>query len=312
MQRLCFGGGNKQRSVFVFAIALLCSLAGCSQDGSTTGEYIVFSSNRAGTQELYIIKPNGTGLEMVPAIEGFKKEPCLSIDGFIVYQTVQRHIRRVDMDGNNDVFLARGHAAEWSPDGQHIVFETNDRDICRMDRDGENIINLTNSPDVRDMWPKWSSDGQRILYLSEGRLWEMNADGSGKSKLNEVAVGGGAEWSPDGRQIAYTSYAGQRRCVFIMYSDGTDVRQLTMEYDEGYGDSEVTWSPNGKRLLFMRLYVVSYSDDGSPQELQSDLCVLDLESGSVTHITTGPETDMCPSWKRVRKPPDTGRTVVGY
>lgn len=230
MQKLSLEGCSRLCQVSGFAIAILCSLAGCSQNESTTAEYIeyiVFASNRTATGNLYIMNPDGTGVKMITTVEGFKKEPCLSYDGFIVYQTGSRSIRRIDMDGNNDVSLnAYGTGAEWSPDGKHIVLTDNDWDILLMNRDGENILNLTASPDSTDHSP--------------------------------------------------------------------------------------TWSPDGKRLLFMRTYVVSYSDTGNPQEYQSDLCVLDLESGNVTHLTTGPEYDMCPSWKRVQKPPDSGSPIVGY
>lgn len=308
-----YEGCRKQRSLFVFAIALLFSLAGCSQNESTTAEYIVFASNRTATGDLYIMNPDGTGVKMITTVEGFKKEPCLSYDGFIVYQTGSRSIRRIDMDGNNDVALnAYGTGAEWSPNGKYIVFQNNDWDIIRMDRDGENVINLTDSEESSDGVPTWSPDGQKILWKLQGDLWVMNVDGSGKRMIPGEGISGRSEYSPDGRRIAYTSYTGQRTCIFIMDSDGTDVHQLTMENAEGYGDYEVTWSPDGKKLLFMRTYVVSYSETGSPQEYQSDLCVLDLESGGVTKLTTGPETDMCPSWKRVQKPPDSGSPIVGY
>lgn len=313
MQKFSLEGCCRQRSLSVFAIALLFSLAGCSQNESTTAEYIVFSRGGIGSGELYIMNPDGTGIEMITTVEGFTKEPCLSLDGFIVYQTGSRSIRRIGMDGNNDVSLnAYGTGAEWSPDGKYIVFQNNGWDIILMDRDGENVTNLTASPDSTDHSPTWSTDGKKIHWVSQRNLWIMNADGSGKSMITGGVGSGRAELASDGRLIAYTDYAGPRRCIFIMDSDGTDVRQLTMEDADGYGDSEVTWSPDGKKLLFMRLYVVSYSDTGSPQEYRSDLCVLDIKSGGVTKITAGPETDMCPSWKRVQKPPDSGSPIVGY
>jgi len=296
-------------------VALLCSLASCSRDESTTVEYIVFASGRTGETELCIISPNGTEIDRLPTYGGFGKEPCLSIDGFIVYQTSSRQIRRVAIDGSNDVSLnVYGHAAEWSPDGQYIVYQGPgfDWDILLMDRDGYNILNLTDSPDTRDTWPTWSPDGQEILWQSQENLWLMNADGSGKRMIPGEKWYGRAELSPDGRRIVYTRTVGQRRCVFIMNSDGTDIQQLTTEEDEGYGDFEVTWSPNGKKLLFLRAYVVSYSDAGFPQEFQSDLCVLKIKSKSVTYLTTGPETNFCPSWKRVNMKSNRTNTILGY
>ena len=216
------------------------------------------------------------------------------------------------MDGSSSIGLGvYGHGAEWSPDGQHIVF-TKDYDIHRMDRDGENIMNLTEDTGTSESWPKWSSDGQRILYTSQGGLWVMNADGSGKSRIPTEGNCGYGEWSPDDSLIAYTYNYGGRYCVFIMNSDGTDIRQLTPVDAEGSGDYEVTWSPDGQSLLFMRLYIRPNPEDESTPIYDNDLCLLDLDSGVVTYLTTGPDSDLCPSWKRVRKSSTNDSNILGY
>src|SRR5207245_8737208 len=53
--------------------------------------------------------------------------------------------------------------------------------------------------------------------------------------------------SPDGQWIAFTSRL-KPEDVFIVKTDGTDLRQLT---DDIYQDRTPRWSPDGTRIAFM-------------------------------------------------------------
>ena len=96
---------------------------------------------------------------------------------------------------------------------QHkIVYESNrdgNFELYLCNADGSNAINLTNTKDVDELYPKPSPDGTKICFVAdEGKgdakvrnIYYMNSDGSGRVK---VAVNGREPcWSPDGKQIAY-------------------------------------------------------------------------------------------------------------
>ena len=53
-------------------------------------------------------------------------------------------------------------------------------------------------------------------------------------------------WSPDGRQIAFTSARDGNQEVYIVDRDGTNLRRVT-EHPER--DSFPVWHPGGRRLL---------------------------------------------------------------
>lgn len=46
-------------------------------------------------------------------------------------------------------------------------------------------------------------DGMKIGFLRDGKLWEMNPDGSGAAQLSDVDMGG-FKYSPDGKKILFT------------------------------------------------------------------------------------------------------------
>jgi Tol biopolymer transport system component len=119
--------------------------------------------------------------------------------------------------------------------------------------------------------PTWSPDGRKIAFVGDGVIYVMNADGSGKRRLTPNAAhfrpdfgpDFGPAWSPDGRKIAFDTlrHAGPHACsdgypsagcnreIYVMNADGSGQRRLTR--DPGI-DQGVTWSPDGRELLFHR------------------------------------------------------------
>jgi len=78
-----------------------------------------------------------------------------------------------DLEGNILVELGKDVLApQWSPDGKWILYmnQTDDginyltSDIWVVDADGKNKIQLTNTDDLLEMYPTWSSDGKKIAY----------------------------------------------------------------------------------------------------------------------------------------------------
>ena len=179
---------------------------------------IVFSSDRDGNNEIYVMDATGSKLTRLT-----------------------NHLA-------SDTFPS------WSPDGEMIVF-TSDRDgnedIFVMDSDGSNQVNLSKDPG-RDYDPVWSPDGTKIIFTSEretGReVFVMNADGSGQDRLSNNAgrQNSTGAWSPDGSKIAFTSYQGDLNISTIL-ANGADEIVLTGDPAD---DASPAWSPDGSKIAF--------------------------------------------------------------
>lgn len=104
-------------------------------------------------------------------------------------------------------------------------------------------------------------------------LWAMAPDGS---ELTQLTDRGGLtsrpNWSPDGRQIAFSAFASGGYQVFVADSDGGNPRQLT---NTTATDWEAWWSPDGERLAFASTRsgeseIYTMFADGSDQRMIGD------------------------------------------
>jgi TolB protein len=102
--------------------------------------------------------------------------------------------------------------AEMKTYPHKIVHETNrdgNWELYLVNADGSNPVNLTNTKDVDELYPKPSPDGTKICFVAdEGKgdkkvrnVYYMSSDGSDRVKVADNARE--PCWSPDGKEIAY-------------------------------------------------------------------------------------------------------------
>ncbi|MDP9203639.1 MAG: hypothetical protein M3P26_17180 [Gemmatimonadota bacterium] len=129
--------------------------------------------------------------------------------------------------------------------------------------------------------PSFSPDGKQIVFMSPRpltpQLYTMNVDGTGLRLLTPVVAGKrsyrtGADWSPNGDQIAYQQQSGDFQVWVIGVKDRV-MRQLTNEGE----NEDPSWAPDGRHLAITR----RLGDIGAPRSIW----ILDEPTGRLRQLT---------------------------
>lgn len=96
----------------------------------------------------------------------------------------------------------------WAPDGTLFVqgWKSMNNGIYRVSADFTSIERIDpNLPDVSS--PSVSPDGKKIAFISVGKIWTMDLDGSNPLKFDtEISTFNKPTWSPDSKYIVAQRY----------------------------------------------------------------------------------------------------------
>src|SRR3984893_16281583 len=170
-------------------------------------------------------------------------------------------------------FLAEARSGEKQPEQSKdllaelksyrhkIIYESNrdgNFELYLCNADGSNPVNLTNTKDVDELYPKPSPDGSKICFVAdEGKddtrirnIYYMNSDGSGRTRVAE----NGREpcWSPDGSKIAYMKGEFKKFTYSDFATKGLFIYDLKSGKTQEHVNTKLlhlytlNWSPDGK------------------------------------------------------------------
>ncbi len=184
----------------------------------------------------------------------------------------------------------------WSPDGRWLATAGGigpDDDIYKLNVNSRRLIRLTHIPTSHNWAPRWSPDGQKIVfralpgtgYIDVYTIYAKD----GKNRTNLTQSNGfdsyDPVWSSDGRWIAFTSNRSgvpdperwHDAEIYAMRPDGSDVERLT--FNE-IGDFPKDWSPDGKWLVY-----TSFVKQGG-KDVQG-IYMMHIDTKEVRHVLDG-------------------------
>ena len=180
---------------------------------------------------------------------------------------------------------------DWSPDSSQVVVVRDvggNGDILLTDRDGVDWRVLTEDP-ANDIDPRWSPDGQSILFLSirDGNQEIYRLDLEGDRALINLSNHPGedkqAEWALGGERIVFLSDRDGTHGIYTMNRDGGSVRKID---DARECTLIFSVSPDGTKLFYFTFELDEV--EGSWEKcVNPGLNIVSLESGNNVHIDRG-------------------------
>jgi len=222
---------------------------------------LVYTSQIAGEQNIWITDPNHSEPKQLTSHAGFNEQPLVSPDGrYIVLlsnRNGQQHHWRIDIDGKHPLELSRGKDAQatFTADGQNIIFRS-------LDAQGSNLVRLSINGGEPQLItgriafdPNVSPDGKTLACAfrpepaSATKIALLPIEGGEPKFISDMpACYGRLRWMPDGSGIAYAARQEGVGNIWIQPLDGSAPKQLTR-----WGTNPIFsfgWSRDGKWLAY--------------------------------------------------------------
>ncbi len=99
--------------------------------------------------------------------------------------------------------------------------------------------------------PVIAPSSDHVVYVRDRQLWRVPIDGSAPPQRLFTLRGsaGDAQFSPDGRRIAFVSNRGDHAFIGVYSNDTTPITWLAPSVDRDWAPR---WSPDGRRIAFAR------------------------------------------------------------
>jgi TolB protein len=264
---------------------------------SPDGKWVVFTSERNGSADIYRIHLDGTGLERLTDDPSFEDQAVLSPDGkslaFVSSrETGRAHIWLLDLVSHRARLVTPNSGSDfrpaWSPDSKWLAF-TSDRDsnaghlpgrwerlqslsIYVIHPDGSDLRRVTRGRGVAGS-PRWSPDAKRIYYYETTELgaWyaEFGNEAKGTTQIVSVDIADGSviqHTTGDGVRVAPQPLPYEALGYVAKLKDGNVIRVVqkdgTTVQSQAGNIQGPSWSTDGKQVVYYK-----FTTSASPEVL---------------------------------------------
>ena len=256
---------------------------------SRDGEWVIFSSNRSGSLNLWAASPRTGSIRSITDDEKQDWDPGVTPDGKHLLWSSNRsgafEVWMANLDGTDAHQVTQdGADAEnpnQTPDGEWIIYMSgNSRHpgLWKIHPDGTGATRLV--PGTNMVVPDLSPDGQVVAYLHTANAIRFARVEDGTAIPFSIQVGGSANavvslgrarWTPDGRHIVFTDTDAHGRFgVSIQdYMPGKDTRASRRPlagFDPDWITESLGISPDGSKVVLSeseRVFSVMVAEGGT-------------------------------------------------
>ena len=185
----------------------------------------------------------------------------------------------------------RQYGGTWSPDGKWILYQQDTAgnelwDIFAVSSDGGEVLNLTNTPDVREESPRWSPDGKTVALNYKPKtstIYDLALLDWATRKVSKLTheqtpdhSWSSVAWSPDGKTLYANRIEGNSTDADVYAVNVSTGKTTDLTPHQGKGlNFASSLSPDGKTLL------ITSDQKGGYQ----NVALLDIATMKLTWVT---------------------------